>query len=97
MHCANSVIENNKNRNNKCLIYGSREIDSFLAKAGGLAFSQNRTTILTNYDENLAVHIATELYLVRGHSGALKDLIRALPDKRHVILITNLLERLTDL
>jgi len=96
VHIANTVINHNKNRNNEGLVYGSPEIDQFLHDAGVLALGNHQTLAAPTYDENLAVHIATELHPVGGHSGALKDVIRSMSGKRHVILLTNLFEALDE-
>jgi hypothetical protein len=78
----------------KGLVFGSAEMDRFCLSAGALCAAQRGVAMPEQHDDSLAVHLATELYDGQGgHSLALKDVIRARPDLRHVVIVTNLHQR----
>lgn len=37
------------------------------------------------------LHVATELYSTGGHTRVMEDIVRAMPDRRHVVILTDLL------
>ena len=42
-----------------------------------------------NPDNELIIYIATQLYITGGHTAVIEDLIKARPEKKHLILITD--------
>lgn len=36
------------------------------------------------------VHVATEVYAIGGHTRVMEDIVRAMPDRRHVLILTDL-------
>ena len=78
----------------KGLVFGSAELDRFCLAAGAMSARHLGLTPPTDYNDHVAVHVATELYDGQGgHSLALKDVIRARPDLTHVVVVTNLHDR----
>ena len=76
------------------VVFGSAEMDRFCLAAGAMSSRQLGLSTPTAYNDQLAVHVATELYDQQGgHTLALKDVIRARPDLTHVVLVTNLHDR----
>ena len=69
-------------------------MDRFCPLRRALCAAQRGVVMPEQHDDSLAVHLATELYDGQGgHSLALKDVIRARPDLRHVVIVTNLHQR----
>ena len=88
---ANEVFNLTKDPIAKAIVFGSPEFDRYCLEAGDLAWKASGSEALGPFDQGLAVHVATELHhKVGGHTLALKDVIRAQPALRHVILVTNL-------
>lgn len=82
----------------KAVVCGSPEIDRCCLQAGELAWQSVAPSTPLSFDHQLIVYVATELYhKTGGHTLALKDVIRAQPGLRHVILLTNLHDRVMDL
>lgn len=78
----------------KGLVFGSAELDRFCLAAGAMSARHLGIQAPTDYNDHVAVHVATELYDGQGgHSLALKDVIRARPDLTHVVVVTNLHDR----
>ncbi len=98
MELSNVVIGLLNDPRAKGLVYGSAELDRFCLAAGAMSASQFGIETPVEYNDQLAVHLATELYFGQGgHSLALKDAIRARPDLMHVVLVSNLHERVLPL
>lgn len=94
----NEVIALFKDPRAKAVVFGSPEIDRCCLEAGKLAWQGADTASISPFDRQLVVYVATELYHKSGgHTLALKDVIRAQPDLRHVILLTNLHDKVLDL
>lgn len=94
MELSNTVIALLNDPRAKGLVFGSAEMDRFCLAAGALSAQALKLQAPDGYHDHLAVHLATELYDGQGgHSLALKDVIRARPDLRHVVLVTNLHDR----
>jgi len=93
----NEVIELFKDPKAKAVVFGSPEIDRCCLAAGELAWQSVDPVPLPPFDRQTVVYLATELYHKSGgHTLALKDVIRAQPDYRHVILLTNLHDKVLD-
>lgn len=76
------------------VVFGSAEMDRFCQAAGAMSAQQLALSPPVAYNEQLAVHLVTEVYDSQGgHTLALKDVIRARPDLVHVVIVTNLHDR----
>lgn len=76
------------------VVFGSAEMDGFCQAAGAMSAQQLALSTPTAHNEQLAVHLVTEVYDSQGgHTLALKDVIRARPDLVHVVIVTNLHDR----
>lgn len=94
---ANEVMKINSEPLAKAVVFGSPELDRLCQRAGEMAWISGVVEPLAPFSEQLVVHVATELYhKVGGHTLALKDVIRAQPDMRHVVLLTNLHDRVLE-
>lgn len=94
LEISNVVIAMLQDPRAKGLVYGSAELDQFCLNAGAMSSAQLGLAAPAQYQGDVAVHLATELYHGQGgHSLALKDVIRARPDLKHLVLVTNLHER----
>ena len=75
----------------KAVVYGSPEIDALCLRAGKILWDADPPAPGRAFDASLNVFVATELTKgVGGHTLALKDLMTAQPTLRHVVLLTNL-------
>lgn len=76
------------------VVFGSAEMDRFCQTAGAMSARQMSLPAADGYNDQLAVHLVTEVYEAQGgHTLALKDVIRARPDLVHIVIVTNLHER----
>ncbi|MGL4338342.1 MAG: hypothetical protein ACRCST_15775, partial [Turicibacter sp.] len=72
-------------------VFGSVILDQ-LCQRIGREFLKTQKPFLENEfspDNRLIVYIATELYKAGGHTAVIEDLIKARPEKKHLILITD--------
>lgn len=73
-------------------VFGSAILDH-LCQAIGAKTLENQIYVTQNkleFEDNIIVYIATELYITGGHTAVLEDLIRFQADKTHLILVTNI-------
>ena len=95
---ANEVFRVLQDPRAKAMALGSPEFDRCCLAAGELAWKAGYSGVLPPFDRQLVVHVATELHhKTGGHTLALKDVVRAQPHLRHVILVTNLHDQALDL
>ncbi len=87
----NAVIELVQDPRAKAVVFGSPELDRHCQQAGALAAAALGAAPQTPFDDSLTVYIATELMQGNGgHTLALRDVIHARPQGRHVVLVSNL-------
>ena len=73
-------------------VFGSSTLDGLCQKIGAKTllaqndFGQSQL----EFDDQLIIYIATELYMTGGHTAVLEDFIKFQPDKKHLILMTDL-------
>jgi hypothetical protein len=72
--------------------FGSVALDEACLMVGNVA----APTPPARYDHDLTVYVATELPVPGGHTFVIRDLIRARPDGRHVVLLSAGLGRTTE-
>lgn len=93
LECANTVLKFNSDKKGEFLVFGSRELDSALEKAGSIATNALNIKQPQSKPSEKIIYLATELYSTGGHTRAINDIIRSQPQKEHLILLTNLHER----
>lgn len=94
----NAVIELVQDPRAKAVVFGSPELDRHCLQAGAVAWSALGAEPATAYDDSLVVYIATELAQGNGgHTLALRDVIHARPQSRHVVLVSNLHDKALEL
>lgn len=74
------------------IIFESKMLDHLCLNAGRKIVDQyqDAITLAGQYKENCSVYLTTQLYLgTGGHTLALKDIIRAKPNDRHVVFLSN--------
>lgn len=73
-------------------VLGSPILDALCQKIGTVAFNNRNLTsqIKPLADPNLIVYVATKLYITGGHTAVIEDLIKSQPNKKHLILITDI-------
>lgn len=75
----------------KAVVFGSPEVDRRCGAAGAQLAATLNLAAPPAHDEALDVYIATEIMKNSGgHMHALRDVIHARPQARHVVLLTNL-------
>ena len=73
------------------VLYSSKLLDNLCQKIGHIAWQKNISlNLLPLLDKELVVYVASYLYTSGGHTAVIKDLITFQPEKKHVILITNI-------
>jgi hypothetical protein len=73
-------------------VFGSATLDNLCQKIGASTLSE-RIELVQNKSESahtLIIYIASELYLTGGHTAVVEDFVRFQPDKKHLILITDI-------
>jgi predicted O-linked N-acetylglucosamine transferase (SPINDLY family)/GT2 family glycosyltransferase len=81
-------------------VFGSVDLDRLCQCVGAQTLSTKKhlSESKSQIDDLLIIYVASQLYNSGGHTGVIEDLIRARPEKRHLILITdtfNLTDRVT--
>lgn len=91
LEATNTVIALVQDARAKAVVFGSPELDAFCQWAGAQANAMLGAMPETPFDDSLCVYIATELMQANGgHTLALRDVIHARPNARHVVLVSNL-------
>ena len=93
LETTNTVIALVQDPQAKAVVYGSPELDRLCLAAGKMIWEANPPPADRVFDAGTSVFVATELYRIGGHTLALKDIMTAQPQLRHVILMTNLHNR----
>ncbi|MEQ8464785.1 O-linked N-acetylglucosamine transferase family protein [Coleofasciculus sp. E1-EBD-02] len=72
-------------------VFGSATLDKICQQIGAKALDAHKNTIKNKSNSNtqLVIYIVTDLYQIGGHTAVLEDLIKARPEKQHLILITD--------
>jgi predicted O-linked N-acetylglucosamine transferase (SPINDLY family)/GT2 family glycosyltransferase len=72
-------------------VFGSVDLDRLCQCVGSqtLSTKNNLSESKSQLDNQLIIYIASQLYNSGGHTGVIEDLIKARPEKRHLILITD--------
>lgn len=84
-----SVSEDPKYTN---IVFESKRLDCLCLSAGRKIVDQysEKIRLAGDYKENCSVYLATQLFFgAGGHTLALKDIIRAKPNDRHVVFLSN--------
>ena len=82
-----SIIKDVRSTGN---VFGSEVLDNLCQQVGAknLLYQQN---FKQQQDDQQVVYIVTELSKTGGHTAVIEDLIKVQPHKKHLILITNIL------
>jgi predicted O-linked N-acetylglucosamine transferase (SPINDLY family)/GT2 family glycosyltransferase len=72
-------------------VFGSVDLDRLCQCIGAQTLRTNNYPLESKFEiENrLIIYVASQLYNSGGHTGVIEDLIRARPEKSHLILITD--------
>jgi hypothetical protein len=73
-------------------VFSSSDLDKICQRVGAEALKNEPEKGALPFNSNLTVYVASELYKTGGHTAALEDLIRAQPEKHHLILLTNIFQ-----
>jgi hypothetical protein len=65
-------------------------LDSLIHRVGQALSTASPTRPAKRTESNFVLHVATELYPVGGHTRVVADVIRALPERRHCVVITDM-------
>jgi glycosyltransferase involved in cell wall biosynthesis len=76
-------------------IYGSPTLDRLCQQIGAITLNNKicNPQIESFIDNKLVVYIATELYITGGHTAVIEDLIKSQPEKKHLILLTDIFHK----
>ncbi|MDZ8105961.1 MAG: glycosyltransferase [Nostoc sp. DedQUE12a] len=72
-------------------VFGSVILDRLCQRIGSEVLKIKKPFLENPYnpDDELIIYIATQLYETGGHTAVIEDLIKARPEKKHLILITD--------
>ncbi|MFN6525427.1 glycosyltransferase [Nostoc sp. ChiSLP03a] len=72
-------------------VFGSVILDQLCQRIGSELLKIQKPFLENQYnpDDELIIYIATQLYKTGGHTAVIEDLIKARPEKKHLILITD--------
>ncbi|MEH1924684.1 glycosyltransferase [Nostoc sp.] len=72
-------------------VFGSITLDRVCQNIGNCAIGTQKSLLenKSNINKELIIYIASELYNSGGHTAVIEDLIKARPEKKHLILITD--------
>ncbi|MDZ7993357.1 MAG: glycosyltransferase [Nostoc sp. EfeVER01] len=72
-------------------VFGSVILDQLCQRIGSKLLKIQKSFLENQYnpDDELIIYIATQLYKTGGHTAVIEDLIKARPEKKHLILITD--------
>ncbi len=83
-----SIIEDNRAT---VKVYGSATLDKLCQKIGAETLKIHyKNSVIINESLALSIYIATKLYNTGGHTAVIEDFIKAAPNKKHLILITDI-------
>jgi predicted O-linked N-acetylglucosamine transferase (SPINDLY family)/GT2 family glycosyltransferase len=72
-------------------VFGSVDLDRLCQCVGSQTLSTKKyfSKSQSQIDNRLVIYVASQLYNSGGHTGVIEDLIKARPEKNHLILVTD--------